>query len=80
MSCDPLDIEAEVTGLGFPEGALIRGQVAVASTPGRVQRVWLRPVPGVDQARGRAFAVAVQVQATAVKAGLAGDQHGVLTQ
>jgi uncharacterized cofD-like protein len=43
MSCDPLDIEAEVTGLGFPEGALIRGQVAVASTPGRVQRVWLRP-------------------------------------
>jgi uncharacterized cofD-like protein len=43
MSCDPLDIEAEVTGLGSPEGALIRGQVAVASTPGRVQRVWLRP-------------------------------------
>jgi uncharacterized cofD-like protein len=43
MSCDPLDIEAEVTGLGSPDGALIRGQVAVASTPGRVQRVWLRP-------------------------------------
>jgi len=53
MSCDPLDIEAEVTGLGTtgtgvtgsgaPDGALIRGQVAVASTPGRVQRVWLRP-------------------------------------
>ncbi|TQM45751.1 gluconeogenesis factor YvcK family protein [Pseudonocardia cypriaca] len=43
MSCDPLDIEAEVTGLGLPDGALIRGQVAVASTPGRVQRVWLRP-------------------------------------
>jgi uncharacterized cofD-like protein len=53
MSCDPLDIEAEVTGLGptgsgvtgtgAPEAALIRGQVAVASTPGRVQRVWLRP-------------------------------------
>jgi uncharacterized cofD-like protein len=48
MSCDPLDIEAEVTGLGAtgsgsPDGALIRGQVAVASTPGRVQRVWLRP-------------------------------------
>jgi uncharacterized cofD-like protein len=48
MSCDPLDIEAEVTGLGDVEhgnGAAhrIRGQVAVASTPGRVQRVWLRP-------------------------------------
>ncbi|OZM78240.1 uridine diphosphate-N-acetylglucosamine-binding protein YvcK [Pseudonocardia sp. MH-G8] len=52
MSCDPLDIEAEVSGLGggpkvtgsgSPDGALIRGQVAVASTPGRVQRVWLRP-------------------------------------
>jgi uncharacterized cofD-like protein len=43
MSCDPLDIEAEVTGLGSRDGALIRGQVAVASTPGRVQRVWLRP-------------------------------------
>ncbi len=29
---------------GRPEaGARIRGQVAVASTPGRVQRVWLRP-------------------------------------
>src|SRR5690606_4549302 len=42
MSCDPLDIEAEVSGLG-PNGALIRGQVAVASTPGRVERVWLRP-------------------------------------
>jgi uncharacterized cofD-like protein len=45
MSCEPLDIEAEVTGLG--EGPdrphRIRGQVAVASTPGRVRRVWLRP-------------------------------------
>ena len=43
MSCDALDIEAEVSGLGTPEPSLIRGQVAVASTPGRVQRVWLRP-------------------------------------
>jgi uncharacterized cofD-like protein len=45
MSCDPLDIEAEVTGLGDePDRAYrIRGQVAVASTPGRVRRVWLRP-------------------------------------
>jgi uncharacterized cofD-like protein len=45
MSCEPLDIEAEVTGLGEqPDQAYrIRGQVAVASTPGRVRRVWLRP-------------------------------------
>ncbi|GEL16634.1 gluconeogenesis factor YvcK family protein [Pseudonocardia asaccharolytica] len=45
MSRDPLDIEAEVTGLGDDPRAAsrIRGQVAVASTPGRVQRVWLRP-------------------------------------
>lgn len=43
MSCEPLDIEAEVTGLG-PDGPhRIRGQVAVASTPGRVRRVWLHP-------------------------------------
>ncbi|MBN9112488.1 MAG: uridine diphosphate-N-acetylglucosamine-binding protein YvcK [Pseudonocardia sp.] len=45
MSCDPLTIEAQVTGLDDDQGAvrLIRGQVAVASTPGRVRRVWLRP-------------------------------------
>lgn len=45
MSCEPLDIEAEVTGLGEGPGEShrIRGQVAVAATPGRVQRVWLRP-------------------------------------
>lgn len=48
MSTDPLVIEAEVTGLDDRRGASggparIRGQVAVASTPGRVQRVWLRP-------------------------------------
>ena len=45
MSCDPLDIEADVTGLGDTPGELyrIRGQVAVAATPGRVRRVRLRP-------------------------------------
>ncbi|MFC4946466.1 gluconeogenesis factor YvcK family protein [Pseudonocardia sp. GCM10023141] len=45
MSCAPLDIEAEVIGLGVDplERHRIRGQVAVASTPGRVQQVWLRP-------------------------------------
>jgi uncharacterized cofD-like protein len=42
MSPEPLEIEAEVTGL--EEGAVshIRGQVAVASTPGQVRRITLR--------------------------------------
>jgi len=45
MSCDPLTIEAQVTGLDDDQGAvrLIRGQVAVASTPGRVRRGGRRP-------------------------------------
>jgi uncharacterized cofD-like protein len=46
MACEPLDIEAEVTGLedDDPQRAhRIRGQVAVASTPGRVRRVRLLP-------------------------------------
>jgi uncharacterized cofD-like protein len=46
MSCEALDIEAEVTGLeeDVPQRAhRIRGQVAVASTPGRVRRVRLLP-------------------------------------
>ncbi|OJY39094.1 uridine diphosphate-N-acetylglucosamine-binding protein YvcK [Pseudonocardia sp. 73-21] len=44
MSCEPLDIEAEVTGLGGSGRThRIRGQVAVAATPGRVRRVWLLP-------------------------------------
>ncbi len=45
MCTDPLVIEAEVTGLGGDPAAVarIRGQVAVASTPGRVRRVWLHP-------------------------------------
>ena len=46
MACEPLDIEAEVTGLedDDPRRAhRIRGQVAVASTPGRVRRVRLLP-------------------------------------
>ncbi|SDF05918.1 gluconeogenesis factor YvcK family protein [Pseudonocardia oroxyli] len=53
MSTVPLDIEAEVSGLGEPGGLhRIRGQVAVASTPGRVERVWLHPAqpPACDQA------------------------------
>jgi uncharacterized cofD-like protein len=45
MTAEPLDIEADVAGLdGHPDTLRrIRGQVAVATTPGRVHRVWLRP-------------------------------------
>ena len=45
MACEPLDIEADVSGLDDDPAHLhrIRGQVAVASTPGRVQRVRLVP-------------------------------------
>jgi uncharacterized cofD-like protein len=45
MTAQPLDIEADVAGLDGDPDTLrrIRGQVAVATTPGRVQRVWLRP-------------------------------------
>lgn len=43
MSPEPLEIEAEVTGLSDDgKSRTIRGQVAVASTPGRVQRIELR--------------------------------------
>ena len=45
MTAEPLDIEAEVADLDGEPDTLrrIRGQVAVATTPGRVHRVWLRP-------------------------------------
>jgi uncharacterized cofD-like protein len=45
MAGEPLDIEADVAGLDGDPDLLrrIRGQVAVATTPGRVHRVWLRP-------------------------------------
>ncbi len=45
MTAEPLDIEADVAGLDGDPDTLrrIRGQVAVATTPGRVYRVWLRP-------------------------------------
>jgi len=46
MCTGPLDIEADVTGLDEDDPAAvwkIRGQVAVATTPGRVQRVRLLP-------------------------------------
>ncbi len=45
MSCQPLDIVAQVEGLDEDPTALrrIRGQVAVASTPGHVRTVTLAP-------------------------------------
>ncbi len=45
MTTHPLDIEADVAGLDADPDVVrrIRGQVAVATTPGRVHRVWLRP-------------------------------------
>ncbi|WP_024874281.1 gluconeogenesis factor YvcK family protein [Saccharomonospora piscinae] len=48
MSAEPLEIEAEVTGLENGEVSRIRGQVAVASTPGLVRRVSLHN-PGRPQ-------------------------------
>jgi uncharacterized cofD-like protein len=44
MCTGPLDIEADVVGLDSDPAAVrrIRGQVAVATTPGRVQRIRLR--------------------------------------
>jgi uncharacterized cofD-like protein len=67
MCTEPLDIGADVTGLGAdPERAhRIRGQVAVASTPGRVQRVWLLP----DQPRACPEAVAAVRAADVVTLG-----------
>lgn len=45
MSCEPLDIVAQVEGLEDDAAAVrtIRGQVAVAATPGRVRTVALEP-------------------------------------
>ncbi|EHR60840.1 gluconeogenesis factor YvcK family protein [Saccharomonospora cyanea] len=41
MSAEPLEIEADVTGLENGQVSRIRGQVAVASTPGQVRRIRL---------------------------------------
>jgi len=61
MAAEPLDIEADVAGLDNDPRVQrqIRGQVAVASTPGRVHRVRLLP------ARPRACAEAVRAVAEA---------------
>lgn len=49
MACQPLDIVADVAGLDEDPSAVrrIRGQVAVASTPGRVRSVALDPPDAV---------------------------------
>ena len=49
MSCQPLDIVAAVAGLDEDPAAVrtIRGQVAVASTPGQVRTVALAPADAV---------------------------------
>jgi uncharacterized cofD-like protein len=51
MSNQPLDIEADVVGLDEDACAVrrIRGQVAVATTPGRVQRIRLHPAGHPDE-------------------------------
>jgi uncharacterized cofD-like protein len=51
MSNQPLDIEADVVGLDHDPAAVrrIRGQVAVATTPGRVQRIRLHPAGHPDE-------------------------------
>ncbi len=45
MACHPLDIVAQVSGLDEDPTAIrqIRGQVAVATTPGQVQRISIAP-------------------------------------
>lgn len=62
MCCEPLDIEADVIGLDEDPTAVrrIRGQVAVATTPGRVQRVRLHRA---DDPRSRPRACPQAVQA-----------------
>lgn len=51
MSNQPLDIEADVVGLDHDPRAVrrIRGQVAVATTPGRVERIRLHPAGHPDE-------------------------------
>lgn len=51
MSNQPLDIEADVVGLDHDPAAVrrIRGQVAIATTPGRVQRIRLHPAGHPDE-------------------------------
>ena len=54
MCTEPLDIEADVVGLDEDAAAVrrIRGQVAVASTPGQVRRIRLHTAGMPDRADG----------------------------
>lgn len=74
MSIDPLDIEAEVTGLE-PDDAVsrIRGQVAVASTPGQVHRITLHSVVPPDHVGEPAAVKPPQACREAVEAVLSAD-------
>ncbi len=67
MACEPLDIVADVQGLDEDPRAVrrIRGQVAVASTPGTVQNVRLEPA----DARACPEAVAAIAQADVITFG-----------
>lgn len=64
---EPLDIEAEVSGLGEDPRVLqqVRGQVAVASTPGQVRRVRLIP----DDPQPSAEAIEAIMQADVISLG-----------
>jgi uncharacterized cofD-like protein len=61
MCTGPIDIEAEVVGLDEDPAAVrrIRGQVAVATTPGQVQRIRLQS-PGAPGEAPKACEAAVQ--------------------
>ncbi|NHD17588.1 uridine diphosphate-N-acetylglucosamine-binding protein YvcK [Actinopolyspora sp. BKK1] len=72
MSVEPLDMEADVVGLDEDRRAVrtIRGQVAIASTPGRVERVRLNAVNGqAHQPRAAPEAVRAVLDADVVLLG-----------
>lgn len=72
MSVEPLDMEADVVGLDEDREAVrtIRGQVAIASTPGRVKRVRLDAVNGqAHQPRAAPEAVRAVLDADVVLLG-----------
>ncbi|GAA1352030.1 uridine diphosphate-N-acetylglucosamine-binding protein YvcK [Catellatospora bangladeshensis] len=72
MCTEPLEIEADVTGLDEDADVVrrIRGQVAVATTPGRVQRIRLHGPGGPGQPpRGCAQAVEAVLGADVVLLG-----------
>ncbi|WP_447003134.1 gluconeogenesis factor YvcK family protein [Saccharothrix isguenensis] len=72
MCTEPLSIEADVTGLDDDADVVrrIRGQVAIATTPGRVQRIRLNGPGGPGEApRGCAQAVEAVLEADVVLLG-----------